>query len=100
MQAIRERVRNYYSDRVGKFGATPLGVDWPSVASRNHRFVQLLKIGDFGERFSLNDFGCGYGALLAYLAWRHPATLIDYHGIDISQSMIEAARPLWADNRL
>jgi hypothetical protein len=27
------------------------------------RFVQLLKLRDFMSPFSLNDLGCGYGAL-------------------------------------
>jgi hypothetical protein len=100
MQEIERQVRDYYSTALGKFGPTALGVDWPSTASQYLRFVQLLRVCEFGNRFSLNDFGCGYGALLAYLAWRHPSASIDYRGIDISHSMIEAARSLWADNRL
>lgn len=100
MREIQDRVRNYYTTTLGKFGPAPLGVDWPSTASQYLRFVQLLRICDFGGPFSLNDFGCGYGALLAYLAWRHPEASIDYHGIDISPSMIEAAQSLWADNKL
>lgn len=99
MRDIQDKVRDYYSTKLSQFGPAPLGVDWPSMASQYLRFVQLLRVCDFGARFSLNDFGCGYGALLAYLAWRHPEASIDYHGIDISPSMIEAARCLWADNK-
>ena len=85
-------VEAYYSARVAKHGATPLGVDWSCWATQNLRFVQLLKLCDFSELFALNDIGCGYGALAAYLAARHPKSEIDYLGIDLSQAMIRRAR--------
>ena len=96
---IQDRIRDYYTTTLGRFGPAALGVDWPSTASQYLRFVQVLKVCDFGGRFSLNDFGCGYGALLDYLAWRHPEASIDYHGVDIAPSMIEAAQSLWANNK-
>lgn len=88
-------VRTYYSSAIERHGPTPRGVDWQCSASQQLRFVQLLKVCDFTAPCSLNDFGCGYGALLAYLAFRHPDASIDYRGIDISPNMIEAARALW-----
>lgn len=86
-------VEAYYSARVAKHGATPLGVDWSCWATQNLRFVQLLKLCDFSKPFSLNDIGCGYGALAAYLAMRHATTAIDYLGVDLSPAMIRRARP-------
>ena len=53
---------------MARTGCDALGVDWPNQGSQYLRFVQLLKICDFGQPISLNDFGCGYGALLEYLA--------------------------------
>jgi len=85
-------VEAYYSARVARHGATPLGVDWSCWATQNLRFVQLLKLCDFSAPFSLNDIGCGYGALVAYLAMRHAATKIDYLGVDLSQAMVRRAR--------
>lgn len=93
MQA-QDSVRTYYSAAIERHGPTPRGVDWQCSASQQLRFVQLLKVCDFAAPFSLNDFGCGYGALLDYLAFRHGDTPIDYRGIDISPNMIEAARTL------
>jgi SAM-dependent methyltransferase len=98
MDRLRDRVGTYYSGTLNRHGATPRGVDWEDTAAQNLRFVQLLKIGDFDQACSLNDFGCGYGALLAWLADRHPTTAIAYHGIDVSPPMIEAARALWRHN--
>jgi SAM-dependent methyltransferase len=85
-------VESYYSARVAKHGATPRGVDWSCQATQDLRFVQLLKLCDFSAPFSLNDVGCGYGALCAYLATRHADTAIDYLGIDLSLAMISRAR--------
>jgi SAM-dependent methyltransferase len=99
MRGIRSRVRAYYSDAIKRYGPTPLGVDWPNVASQQLRFLQLLKLCDFDSAFSLNDFGCGYGALLAYLGEWHRAARIDYRGIDLSPEMIATAQKLWAKKR-
>ncbi len=91
----QDSVRTYYSGTIERHGPTPRGVDWQCSASQQLRFVQLLKVCDFTAPCSLNDFGCGYGALLGYLAFRHSDASIDYRGIDISPNMIEAARALW-----
>ena len=95
MHRLREAVGNYYSDKLKRHGAAPRGVDWSSTASQFLRFAQLVKICDFDRPFSLNDFGGGYGALLAYLADRHASAEVAYRGIDIVPSMIEAARHRW-----
>jgi SAM-dependent methyltransferase len=89
---VHADVEAYYSARVAKHGATPLGVDWSCWATQNLRFVQLLKLCDFSKAFALNDIGCGYGALAAYLAMRHATTEIDYLGVDLSQAMVRRAR--------
>jgi SAM-dependent methyltransferase len=89
---VYANVEAYYSARVAKYGATPLGVDWSCQATQDLRFVQLLKLCDFSAPFSLNDIGCGYGALCAFLARRHPQAQIDYLGVDISLPMIRRAR--------
>lgn len=99
MRGIRERVRAYYSDAIERYGPTPLGVDWPNVASQQLRFLQLLKLCSFDTAFSLNDFGCGYGALLAYLSEWHRNAKIDYRGIDLSPVMVATARKLWTKKR-
>ncbi len=94
---LYDSIEGYYSRKVARYGATPLGVDWSCVPTQELRFVQLLKLCDFTAPFSLNDLGCGYGALLAYLARRHAETAIDYLGIDLVPAMIRHARRLWRD---
>lgn len=85
-------VEAYYGARIAKHGATPLGVDWSCEATQNLRFVQLLKVCDFSAPFALNDVGCGYGALCAFLIMRHSESRIDYLGVDLSRAMISRAR--------
>jgi SAM-dependent methyltransferase len=96
MNAIIHDVSEYYSGIARRHGPTPRGVDWTSAATQYLRFVQLLKLCDFGAPFSLNDLGCGYGALLEFLALRRPGANVAYRGIDASKIMIDAAYGRWA----
>jgi SAM-dependent methyltransferase len=89
---VHDRIAVYYTETVTRFGATPRGVDWSCQPTQEMRFVQLLKLCDFSVPFSLNDIGCGYGALAAFLARRHPSAKVDYLGIDLSDVMIRRAR--------
>lgn len=84
-------VDKYYSAKVAEHGANHRGVDWNSKESQELRFEQLLKVVDaLGEPFSINDYGCGYGALRDYLDSRAPDCR--YRGFDLSQAMLAAAR--------
>lgn len=86
--AILSEVANYYTDKLAQHGETPRGVDWNGTESQVLRFEQLGKILP-ASGFSLNDLGCGYGALLDYFQDKHPAC--DYLGVDVSPDMIQAA---------
>jgi SAM-dependent methyltransferase len=88
---ILTAVERYYSGRFAQHGATARGVDWNSEASQELRFEQLLKVCDrASDRFSLNDYGCGYGALVSYL--NEHGHNVRYRGFDVSASMLEHAR--------
>jgi SAM-dependent methyltransferase len=94
--AILTAVERYYSGRFAEHGATARGVDWNSPESQELRFEQLLRVTDRETgSFSLNDFGCGYGALAGFLRGRGPD--VDYRGYDLSESMLEYARAAYAD---
>lgn len=83
-------VAGYYSSRLARFGNTPRGVDWNGEESQTLRFEQLCKLIDAPAQFSVNDLGCGYGALHTFLARQYPE--FSYVGIDISAEMIAAAQ--------
>lgn len=81
-------VADYYSEKLARYGETPQGVDWNGKEGQVLRFEQLCRIID-REAFSLNDLGCGYGALFGFLSKRYAA--YSYLGIDVSEHMIRAA---------
>jgi SAM-dependent methyltransferase len=87
-------VADYYSAKLAQYGETPQGVDWNSEESQVLRFEQLNKVIDTSLGFSLNDLGCGYGALFDYLQSRY--TNLAYNGCDVSDSMIRAAQNRYA----
>ena len=95
LAAVHADIARYYAERVRRYGSTPRGVDWTCIASQELRFVQLMKLCDFTVPFSLNDVGCGYGALVGYLAMRHGNAEINYLGIDLIDAMVRRARRLW-----
>ncbi len=83
-------VAEYYSSKLIQHGETPRGVDWNGEESQTLRFEQLSKVIDTQNHFSINDLGCGYGALYDFLNERYESFL--YSGIDVSEDMIQAAR--------
>jgi cyclopropane fatty-acyl-phospholipid synthase-like methyltransferase len=82
-------VADYYSKKLVEYGESARGVDWNGGESQELRFEQLCKIIDGRSKFSLNDLGCGYGALHDFLVGRYPGFF--YSGIDVSESMIRSA---------
>lgn len=95
LDQIASDVTTYYTDALAQHGATPRGVDWSCEPTQALRFIQLLRLCSFDTPFSLNDIGCGYGALRGFLRQRHRRTQVDYLGVDLSAAMIDAARKRW-----
>jgi SAM-dependent methyltransferase len=87
---ILTHVATYYSDKLAEHGETARGVDWNGEESQVFRFEQLCKIIEQPSAFSLNDLGCGYGALYDYLSSRYLNYF--YYGYDVSPGMIRAAQ--------
>jgi SAM-dependent methyltransferase len=89
-ETFAARSAAYYAEKLRVHGATYRGVDWNSSESQERRFAELLRICEGEPATSLNDFGCGYGALADYL--QRKGQPVDYCGYDASPAMIEAAR--------
>ena len=91
--STRERVADYYSEKVRQHGETAQGVDWNSTESQKTRFDQLLGIVLSGAtEYSVLDYGCGYGAIIDVLTERGQP--FRYVGYDVSEEMILRARRL------
>lgn len=91
-----ENVKNYFTEKLKAHGPTHLGVDYNSTASQEARFLQLIKIIDADARYSLLDFGSGYGAMYDYLL--RLGHHLQYVGYDIAEPMIAKGRELHYDN--
>ena len=92
---LLSEVATYYSEKLAQYGQNPRGVDWNGEESQTLRFEQLCKIVTPSNQFSINDLGCGYGALYDYLA--HEYEKFSYSGFDVSESMIRAAEQRYQD---
>lgn len=89
-EEVLSDVAAYYSEKLAQHGETPRGVDWNGEVSQELRFEQLCTIIDGESHFSINDLGCGYGALNDFLARRY--STFSYSGIDVSETMISSAQ--------
>jgi SAM-dependent methyltransferase len=80
----------YYGRCIHDFGATPRGVDWNGVEGQEMRFAQLFRIIESPRsQCSVNDLGCGYGAMNDWLLGQ--GCMVDYLGVDISTAMVDVA---------
>lgn len=97
MTPLLTEVAAYYAGKLAEYGETPRGVDWNGQESQTRRFEQLCKvIRQENAEFSVNDLGCGYGALLDYLQDKHRACT--YLGVDVASDMIRVASQRHAAN--
>jgi SAM-dependent methyltransferase len=88
--SLLDPIKDYYEAKLAQHGATPNGVDWNGEASQRVRFQSLSQVIARvpGDSFSIDDYGCGYGAYLGYLnerGWQP-----DYLGLDVSPEMVAA----------
>jgi hypothetical protein len=95
----REATGRYYGAKVLSHGATPEGADWRCAPTQQLRFVQLLRLCDIVSSCSLNDMGCGWGALRGFLGQRRQLHRIDYLGWDLCPEMIATAHRAWPRER-
>lgn len=85
-----KRAAAYYTACLREHGPGPRGVDWNSADSQVLRFRQLLRIAEGAPHVDINDYGCGYGALVDELtADGRPFT---YFGYDAAPDMVEALK--------
>jgi len=89
-QAFFASLDRYFERSLAAHGATARGVDWNSEESQELRFRELLGVVDTSAPFSINDYGCGYGALAHFLAAR--GLSFTYAGLDVSERMLALAR--------
>lgn len=89
MDLVLEPVARYYAEKLRAHGTTARGVDWNSPDSQDQRFTELLRVCRGDRHASINDYGCGYGALAVRL--RRDGHRGSYRGYDVAPEMVAAA---------
>jgi SAM-dependent methyltransferase len=101
LEATHAALRERYHAWLAEHGAeSSRAVGWNDAGLQRLRFALLGEVMEGTEPVSVADFGCGTGALFAYLATRkQPPPLGAYVGYDLAPDMIRAARSLVDDPR-
>ena len=89
---LLKSVEDFYNKKVEELGPTPEGADYNSKEAQEIRFMQFLRLLDSSKRISINDYGCGYGALAFFLL--ELGYNFEYYGFDISKNMILNAKQI------
>jgi cyclopropane fatty-acyl-phospholipid synthase-like methyltransferase len=90
-------VEALYTANLAEHGTSSASVGWPDAEAQRLRFDKLAYVIDVATPITVNDWGCGYGAMFRYLDERF--SLAGYTGYDISAEMLDAARTFVADPR-
>ena len=93
---VQEKLNSYFTEKLEQFGATAKGVDYNGETAQHTRFAELVRIvKNPAEKFSILDYGCGYGAMFDFLQakrWQ-----FDYYGVDLIEKMVIAGRETHKD---
>lgn len=88
-----KRIEALYSDNLRKHGIDSRAVGWNTEDCQALRFSKLSSvIEDNDEKYSVNDYGCGYGAHLKFLTDVLGHNVHAYNGYDISEEMLQTAK--------
>jgi len=90
-------VEALYTANLAEHGTSSASVGWPDADAQRLRFDKLAYVIDTDAAITVNDWGCGYGAMFRYLDERF--TLGGFNGYDISAEMLAAARAFVDDPR-
>lgn len=99
MENILKKVETLYTDSLKKHGVGSKAVGWTTESGQIVRFDKLVAVIENKDlSYSVNDLGCGYGAMFQYLE-ENSFKLQQYNGYDISSDMLNCARERIGDNK-
>jgi SAM-dependent methyltransferase len=95
IEETQKKLNEYFTEKLDTFGATPKGVDYNGPEAQAVRFEQLVKVINPVQKFSVIDYGSGYGAMFDFL--RNKGWDFEYYGIDLIEKMVLAGRETHKD---
>lgn len=96
------RIQWLYTLAVKRHGCRAKGVGWRDRTGQLLRFAQLVRLMEgepHGAPVTVNDLGCGYGALFPFLLTQRAVTVAGYVGYDMTRAMVAQARSAIRDRR-
>ena len=91
----QKKLNEYFSEKLDTFGATARGVDYNGEQAQQTRFAELVKVIDPVSKFSVIDYGSGYGAMFEFINQRRWD--FEYYGVDLIEKMVVAGREKYKD---
>lgn len=92
MKNTLNKIEELYSNLLNKHGNQSNAVGWNTSECQNLRFQKLTSVIKNSEDiYSINDYGCGYGAHLDYLIEKG-FKINCYNGYDVSKPMLKEAK--------
>ena len=95
IEETQKKLNEYFAEKLDTFGATPKGVDYNGPEAQALRFEQLVKVINPVQKFSVIDYGSGYGAMFDFL--QQKGWDFEYYGIDLIKKMVIAGRETHKD---
>ena len=95
IEETQHKLNEYFAEKLETYGATPKGVDYNGPEAQAVRFEQLVKVINPAQKFTVIDYGSGYGAMFDFLhikGWD-----FEYYGIDLIEKMVIAGREAHKD---
>ena len=91
----QKKLNEYFTEKLETFGATAKGVDYNGEQAQHIRFAELVRIIKPAGKFTVIDYGCGYGAMFDFIRAR--GWDFEYYGVDLIEKMVVAGREKYKD---
>jgi SAM-dependent methyltransferase len=90
IEKTQKELNKYFAEKLDTYGAIPEGVDYNSPEAQAVRFERLVQVIDPARKFSVIDYGSGYGGMFDFL--NQKGWDFEYYGIDLIEKMVIAGR--------
>ena len=95
IEKTQKELNKYFAEKLETYGAIPEGVDYNGPESQAIRFERLVQVIDPTQKFTVIDYGSGYGGMFDFL--HQKGWDFEYYGIDQIEKMVIAGQEAHKD---